>query len=231
MRDRRPVITQPSSVAPGGAGSRRPSAGPASSSAPCCRRRGRRCTGVGREVRVERQAEQAAVPEVVDVALRSATVVGVVSARLSKTLIRPPFSATNDAPVGREADRRRRVQPAERHGLREAGRDRRGGGGELGRRSAEAGASNGCAASGLGRGGWQKRSGERQRDRDDGAGDHRATLRARRVARPLDLRSGNLVPRHQRWQRVERVAAVVPAGRAPHLEVQVAGRASPVRPT
>ena len=54
--------------------------------------------GVGREVRCERHAEQAPVPEVVHVSVEVGEDVGVVSLSESNTLITPRFSATKTRP-------------------------------------------------------------------------------------------------------------------------------------
>ncbi len=55
--------------------------------------------GLRREVRVQRQPEEAAVPEVVGRrCVKSAKIVGVVSVSESNTLMRPLFSATNTRP-------------------------------------------------------------------------------------------------------------------------------------
>jgi len=72
-----------------------------------CRLAGRRVVRIqevhvrrGREVRVEGEPEEPAVPVVVDSLRTSATTVGVVADRLGKTLRRPLFSATKTRPSG-----------------------------------------------------------------------------------------------------------------------------------
>ena len=98
-RERRPLTTQPSVVGPGGVGQRVAPGGRGAADRRVVRVEhvdvGRR-----REARVERQAEQAAVPVVVDLVRRSAKTVGVVSVRLSNTLMMPLFSATKTRPSG-----------------------------------------------------------------------------------------------------------------------------------
>ncbi len=128
-RESRPLTTQPSVVGPGGVG--QSSGGcpgaparrlPPIAGVVACRAR-RRTGRSGSSGRAP--AEQAAVPEVVHAACcRSAKMVGVVSVRLSKTLMRPLFSATKTRPSGGEAHGGRVGQAAEDDRFLEAGRNR-----------------------------------------------------------------------------------------------------------
>src|SRR3954468_10171044 len=184
---------------------------------------------------------------------RSARTVGVVSVRLSKTFTRPLFSATTTRPSGAKRTAVGAVSPlnatdsvkpagtaaastssAVAAGSREASNALARGSACAGtamsknaKRAATSVARPDPAVVSMWRPYGRRSSSETGRWVSDRSRDPRTRLGTSRghgghTGRRID-HSGRLVPRHQRWQWVERVAAVVPAGGGPHLEVEVAG--------